>query len=366
MRIAIIISIIFCSHFVFATDIDSDSTQITPYKFSDAEYQNGFPKYKIPESSIFSVARSQDNAPEITYYFSKPKQSKEYPIAIFCSGSETRETISSIIHVHRYFLKEFLDLGAALITLEKWGVNGNQINVDDVMRHYTRTQRLIDHRTVINHLLQNPPKGWNGKLIFVGVSEGGRLVSALTAEYPEMTLATVDWSGSGDWGWREQLWAFIVGMRDEMLNNMPWYIKLRSYLPTWMPYSINLNLPKTRAEYDEAMDKILTDPTSEKELMGMTYMYHADALNWPKIDYKDLKSPYLVVAGDQDTIIESSDEFVRKAKQAGANITYIRVAGMDHYVRKRQDILDKSFEWLKPFIHADASDIGFGVHLLSE
>ena len=98
----------------------------------------------------------------------------------------------------------------------------------------------------------------------------------------------------------------------------------------------------------------------------MTYIYHADALNWPKIDYKDLKSPYLVVAGDQDTIIESSDEFVRKAKQAGANITYIRVAGMDHYVRKRQDILDKSFEWLKPFIHADASDIGFGVHLLSE
>ena len=79
----------------------------------------------------------------------------------------------------------------------------------------------------------------------------------------------------------------------------------------------------------------------------MTYMYHADALNWPDIDYKELKSPYLVVARDKDTLIESSDEFVRKAKQAGANITYLRVAGMGNYVRKRQDILDQSFEWLE-------------------
>ena len=348
MRIvAIIISIIFYSNLAFAAN------EITPYKFSDAEHQNGFPEYKIPESSVFSVARSQNDAPNITYYFSKPKQSKEYPIAIFCSGSESRESVSSIIHVHRYFLKEFLDLGAALITLEQWGVNGNQVNVDEFMQHYTRTQRLIDHRTVINHLLKNPPKGWNGKLLFVGVSEGGPLVTALTAEYPDITLATVNWSGAGDLSWREELWAFLVGMRDEMLNSIPWHIKIRSYLPSWMPYSVNLHLPKTRIEYDEVMDKTLTNPTPEKELMGMTYMYHADALNWPEIDYKELKSPYLVVAGDKDTLIESSDEFVRKAKQAGANITYLRVDGMDHYVRKRQDILDQSFEWLKKLVHAD-------------
>ena len=70
---------------------------ITPYKFSDAEYQHGLPEYKIPESSVFSVARPQERAPDIIYYFSKPKQVKEYPIAIFCSGSETRESISSVI-----------------------------------------------------------------------------------------------------------------------------------------------------------------------------------------------------------------------------------------------------------------------------
>jgi hypothetical protein len=63
------------------------------------------------------------------------------------------------------------------------------------------------------------------------------------------------------------------------------------------------------------MDKTLTDPTPEKEFMGMTYMDHADALNWPDIDYKELKSPYLGVSGAKDTFIQSSDDFVRKAKQ---------------------------------------------------
>ena len=100
--------------------------------------------------------------------------------------------------MHRYFLKEFLDLGDALITLEQWGVNSNQVNVNEFMAHYTRNQRLIDHRSVINHLLKNPPEGWNGKLIFVGVSEGGRLVTALTTEYSGITLATVNWCGAGD------------------------------------------------------------------------------------------------------------------------------------------------------------------------
>ena len=342
--IAVIISLIFFNNSVFAEE------EITPYKWSDAEYNNGFLEYMIPKSSVFAVARSQRNAPVITYYFSKPKQHKEFPIAIFCTGSSSEESISSVIHVHRYFLREILDLGVALITLEQWGVNGSQINVGEFMDHYTRTQRLIDHRAVIQNLLENPPQGWNGKLIFVGVSEGGPLVTTLTSEYSDITLATVNWSGAGDWNWREELWFFLEGMRDEMLSGVPWHIKIRSYLPSWAPYFVNLYLPKTRLEYDEVMNQTLANPTSEKELMGMTYMYHADSLNWPKVHYEAIRSPYLVVAGENDTIIKSCDEFVEKAKQAGVKITYLRVSGMDHYVRKRQDVLDQSFQWLQKLL----------------
>lgn len=333
--------------FFFLTNPAFSIEEITPYKFSDIEYEKGFAEYAIPESAIFSTARSQKNAPDVTYYFSKPKNCTEFPIAIFCTGSSSRESISSVIHVHRYFLKEFVDLGVGLITLEQWGISGGKIDVDDFMRHYTRTQRLMDHISVIECLLKKPPLGWNGKLIFVGVSEGGPLVTALTTKYSHITIATVNWSGAGDWVWREELWSFLEGMRNEMVSSLPWYIKLRSYLPRWFPYSISLYLPKTRMEYDAVMDKTLEDPSPDKELMGMTYMYHADSLNWPRVYYEGINSPYLAVAGVKDTLIKSSDAFVEKAKKAGANITYFRIPDMDHYVRKRPDILHESFRWLK-------------------
>lgn len=80
---------------------------------------------------------------------------------------------------------------------------------------------------------------------------------------------------------------------------------------------------------------------------GMTYLYHADAFEKPSIDYAKIKIPFLVVAGAEDSIIESCDQFVQKALDAGAPITYFRVDGMDHYIRKRPDVIDKSFEWLK-------------------
>ena len=69
------------------------------------------------------------------------------------------------------------------------------------------------------------------------------------------------------------------------------------------------------------------------------------------------RSPFLVVQGTEDPNIESCDEFVRKAKEAGAPIEYIRVEGMDHYIRKRPDIIDQSFQWLKNQMTIESSAV---------
>lgn len=45
--------------------------------------------------------------------------------------------------------------------------------------------------------------------------------------------------------------------------------------------------------------------------------------------------------------IHSIDAFVEKAKNLGVNVTYLRVEDMDQYVRKRPDIINQTFEWLK-------------------
>nr|MBA2727642.1 hypothetical protein [Parachlamydiaceae bacterium] len=120
------------------------------------------------------------------------------------------------------------------------------------------------------------------------------------------------------------------------------------------PHQVKLQDCKTCSEqitskhrYDELMDAILLHPTSDECFLGMTYKYHADAMLYPRVDYKKIRKPFLVVAGAEDTIIHSSDAFVEKAKNSGVNVTYLRVEDMDHYVRKRPDIINQSFEWLK-------------------
>lgn len=95
------------------------------------------------------------------------------------------------------------------------------------------------------------------------------------------------------------------------------------------------------------MDKIADNPTSNRHFLGMTYKYHSDAMLYSDIDYKKIRTPFLVVGGTKDSAISSTDAFVKKAKVAGVDITYLRIKDMDHYIRKRPDIIHESFEWLK-------------------
>ena len=320
--------------------VAQDMDIITPHKYTDPAKK---PQYEIPSSCRYTTSRHLAGAPDIVYYLSKPKV-ESYPIAILCTGSTNRNTIGSVIHFHRYLLQEFMDLNVGVVTVEQWGVDGSTVQVEESMHHYTWSQRLQDHIGVIKKLIGNRPAGWNGKLIFLGASEGGPLITALTIRYSDITLATVNWVGAGDWSWREQLWTFIKNMK----KNAPWWVKVWDWMPRWMPFSSEI--PKNRQEYDACMDVTMVNPCADKEFLGMTYLYHADALQWPLVEYDKIKTPYLVVAGAQDSIIDSCDAFVCKMRQAGADITYMRIEDMDHYVRNRPDIVTQSFTWLEKIL----------------
>ncbi len=321
------------------------SDAITPYKYTDAEItqakKDGFScfDYQIPTACRFTAPRTEQNTPEIIFYLSKPTAAS-YPIAILCGGSVDQESVRSIIHFHRYFLQECLDLNLGVLTVELWGVDGSKIEPDWI-NYYTRSQRLADHQAVIKHLKENPPLGWNGKLIFIGVSEGGPLVTSLTEQYGAVTLATMSWSGAGDYSWRDELCDFIQNLK----KTLPLFTRILIKLSRWFP--VNTNIPKDRSEYDQQMDTILNDPAPDKYFLGMTYKYHADALTYPVTQYEKIVTPFLVVAGAQDSCIKSSDAFVQKAKATGANITYLRIVDMDHYIRRRPEIVAQSFEWLE-------------------
>ena len=312
MKILMQLFLVVC---LFHSDLTAKPSEITPHKYMDeAEYG-----YEIPASARFTIKRSKDDNTEIIYYFSQP-QKQTFPISILVGGSSLERDIISIIHFHRYFLKEFLDLGVGVITLEQQGVDGRKVSTSEFMEHYTRSNRLHDHRTVVEHLKKNPPQRWNGKLIFLGVSEGGPIVTTLTTEHPDITLATINWSGADDFSWDEKVWRLMK----------------------------NLNFLISRKEFNAAMGETVKNPSASLKLYGMTYKYHHDALTiFPKPEYEKIKTPYLVVTGVKDSIIDGSDMFVDRARKTQAPVTYMRIPDMDHYVKKRQDVISDSFAWLK-------------------
>lgn len=287
-------------------------------------------EYEIPTSIRF-VCNRENTSSEIVYYFKTPDLNQSYPILILCGGSSSKGSIQTGFFMFDYFQEKVSALNIGFITLEQWGIDGNSIDEDTFFNHYSRSQRFQDHIQVIKHLEINPPDGWNGKLIFLGVSEGGPLVTRLTTSCYN-TLATVCWSGAGDWPWADEVWEFFEDMKKQ--SNME---------------ALD-GIPSTREEYDALVEQIKENPSTSEWFAGMTYFYLADAFKEAPTNYDQIRSPFLVVEGTEDPSIESCDEFVRKAKEAGAPVEYIRVDGMDHYIRKRPDIIDQSFRWLRKMI----------------
>jgi acetyl esterase/lipase len=163
------------------------------------------------------------------------------------------------------------------------------------------------------------------------------LVNQLSIHYPQ-TIATINWSGAGDWSWPDELWAWIQDM---------WHkASFSARLYAWWH-----NVPKTREELDSVMAETLQNPSVQRWFVGMTYRYHADAIKTPALDYHKIHAPMLVVCGTKDSLIDSCDAFVQKAKAAQAPITYWRVSGMEHRIsQNKENLIPKSFEWLKQWL----------------
>lgn len=290
-------------------------------------------------STRFTLEKENSTSP-IVYYFSTPDTAdKPYPILVLCEGSTSKGHIGSVLFIRNYLAPKIKPLQVGYLTIEKQGVDGNEVNEEEFWRNYTRSQRLKDHLSVIRHLEENPPTNWNGKFIFIGASEGGPLVTDLSILCPN-TLATINWVGASDFSWKEELWLFFQNLKEHSF----WF-RLYDTIPRWLPFSSDV--PSAREEYDTLVEKIIQNPSPNEWMGGMTYLYHADAFQTLAVDYSKIHAPFLVVKGSLDSDIASSDAFVQKAKEANAPITYFRIADMDHWIRKRPDVIDLSFDWLK-------------------
>lgn len=282
----------------------------------------------------YSIKRNSIESSNITYFVSKPRDVTSYPIVIMVGGSTDKQSLDSIVNFQHYFESDLNNNHLGTLAVDKWGIDHQMINESVVMTHYTRTQIFNDYQQVIDYIQKNPPKGWNGKFAVLGVSEGGPIAEKL-AENNKDIQAVVLWSGAIDSSWRDTLWLDMHQIYNDVC------------IPLKMPVADCYDV-SNKDKFESRINLILNNQSSESYFFNMTNMYVADGVTFSRPDYTKLANHnVLVVTGVKDTIITSSDDFYKKAKQNHVKIDYWRIDGMDHKIRNHPDLINNTFIWLK-------------------
>ena len=291
------------------------------------------------EYTRHTLPRDASNKSEIIYYLSQSDQ-KEYPIVVLCEGSYCAgQQIKSPSGLLKNFLPILKDCNVGLLTVEKWGVNGTDIDKEEFHAHNTITQRIADHQQVVDYLMVKRPEGWNKKVIFLGGSEGGDIATALTLHNSKQTIATIIFAGIGLRSRQEEIWDHMQAYR----QNAAWYEKLGLwFMGAW----------KDRQEFDEQVTLMKQNPNPKKWWYGQTYTYWADAFSRSREallpEFYNLKSPIFISTGTADSFIASSDELVEKMKQHGMHITYHRLQDVPHGMTDHAPhIFNIAADWLQ-------------------
>lgn len=288
--------------------------------------------------SITHHTTYRSDGSEIIWHLSLP-QKEPYTLVVLSEGSyEAFAKTKSVLHLHKIFEPLLVPRGFGLITIEKWGVTPEGVDTQAFHEHNTRSQRIADHKTVLDALQVQGLTGLMTRCtyVFIGGSEGGDIMIELMAHYADRTRAGINFAGAGAHGAYGEIWACVQQMRIEG--------SCLTRLYMWWE-----SIPKTYAEYNKQIDMMCADPSPEKWWFGQTYRYWADAFT-RTVDFERIyasKIPLLVIMGTKDSGIASCDIFVERAKERGVPITYWRIDDMGHSVSKSRPVLfEQSIDWL--------------------
>lgn len=290
---------------------------------------------------------TREDGSELVYYISLPKNQEHqesYCIMVLSEGSYNSHETKSILRLHNWVLPYFEYLPIALVSLEKYGIDGQQIDIRLFHEHNTRLQRIQDHELVVQALEKNSFPGWNKKFVFMGGSEGGYISTALAIEHTFSTQALIILAGLGAWSSHDEIWGFLQHMyaQDVVGTSI-----LALFNDDYELFS--------RTLFDKKIQEILNAPTAEKFWFGQTYKYWADAFSRDREfnlhAFYDLKIPVLLVTGSKDPMIESCDALVEEATIYNTPITYWRIDDMSHNIKKEKpELFTEAAAWLQPHL----------------
>lgn len=284
----------------------------------------------ILSADTFTLERA-DGTP-MTGYANFP-ETESYPIVIAVQNSLC-ESILPFLHHFQDFADQ---MGVALVGIEKQGVISAE-EIDERAYHQGnyRERRILDHLLLVdalrNQIVHAP--GWNGRIIFLGGSEGS-LVALQTAPLVPETSAVMLFSAGGG-----------LDPRQEVTTSIESYFKCKG--------TPQIAISMMLASIGLQLDEMIANPSTDKFFYDYSYRWWASHLTArPVLDSALLLDcPILYVHGVEDELIpiKSADLFVEAFAHAGkTNLTYVRLDGFTHdlFRHDMDAVQDYSARWLQ-------------------
>ncbi len=276
------------------------------------------------EFKELTFSRKDDSL--IQYYLSTPDKVDTGTLVIFVSGSWTRSayfnhiTLAKLLNPH----------GVSVLTSEKRGATRTKF--DEIIFHDydCLDERLNDFNTLLSQLK------WEGKVILLGESEGGKLVPLLTLKHPQKVDGTILFGAGGG-----------LTFKEEMEYQLPNLIAESNFLyrvANKIRQALNPN------EIEEKFDEMVTHPTTNEFFKTHTHKWWASFLTYhPLPDILKLETPLLILHGAEDlnVPVNSSDLVVEKFREAGKqNLTYLRYENLGHSLIGRTIVNADLISWI--------------------
>lgn len=258
-----------------------------------------------------------------TVYINTPN-AKTFPLVAYIDGSFP-QSVKNNFNALSYL---FAQKNIGLFAIEKRGMSEKEIDVAEFEAFDCYENRLSDYAQVVRELRESVP-AWDGRLILIGSSEGGKIAPKLSLLFKEK-VAGVVLIGSGGG----------ISFGDEIKYQIKQIARANNpdYDETWLETKIN-----------EKFKEILSSPHSLNQYYEKTHKWYSYYLKYDLLsDLLQIDAPILMIHGALDTHIPvASADQVKMAFDLNnkGNLTYCRDEDLGHSISKRIDIFLLILQW---------------------
>ncbi len=259
---------------------------------------------------------------KIRGYLDKPEKSP-FSITLIIPGSQKETSLRT----HDALKTELTEIGQCALTLEKQGIQGDQIDEKQFQKFLTIDDRVEDHLQLLQKLTTGLISGWDGKLSIIGQGDGGRIGAKLATKADHISALVLVASAGGWPPLEEALYSF----RSEMVDD------------GYSPQYIQGFLVQAKQVFAQA----LKTPKTEEKAFGYTYKYWNSLLkNTFLNDLTLLKCPIYSVNGDRDDRVPM-ESVEAMAKHCKKNLKLVKKEEAGREIIRDPKTYQEAIAWLE-------------------